>query len=258
MKHREIYTALLSPSRRDRLLATLKEEGILTLLKAHALEVVDATPLPYVRLEITAGENGLVAHCTGVWFDVRPLVGPEGEEDYYLPVLGVAQGASAPTISHELLHLHDMLSLLERDPSYSERALKLGINSISEPSQIEESVDFELFKIFAMEPQAYRLEFAMGETWIDTSLAGQPVRYHCATPDELVTMRLADYVSTLERRYVEMFPGHESTIRKAVRQSVNHHGREVFGAQAHERIQEVNAQTSLKIILAHFLLRRSS
>ena len=97
MNHREIYMALLAPPLRDRLLATLEEEGILTLLKAHALRVVDATPVPYVCLEITAGVDGLVAHCTGVWFDVRPLVGPEGEEDYYLPVLGAAEGATAPT-----------------------------------------------------------------------------------------------------------------------------------------------------------------
>jgi hypothetical protein len=34
-------------------------------------------------------------------------------------------------------------------------------------------------------------------------------------------MRLADYVTTLERRYVELFPGFETTIRKAVRQSAN-------------------------------------
>jgi len=252
VKHRETYLALLSPTLRARLLATLEEEGILTLLKAHALEVVDATPIPYVRLEITAGENGLVAHCTGVWFDARPLLGPEVEQDYYLPVLGVPQGASASTISHELLHLHDLLALIEQDPSYPERALKLSINSISEPSQIEDSVDFELFKIFAMEPQAYRLEYSLGETWIDTSHDGQPVRYHCATAEELVTMRLADYVAILERRYIKMFPGSVATIRNAVRRSVNHHGREVFGARADERIQMVNALTSLKI-LAQFL-----
>jgi hypothetical protein len=256
VKHRETYMALLSPSLRDRLLATLEEEGILTLLKAHALGIVDATPVPYVRLEITAGVDGLVAHCTGVWFDVRPLVGPEGEQDFYLPVLGVSQGASTSTISHELLHLHDLLALIEQDPAYPERALKLGINSISEPSQIEESVDFELFKIFAMEPRAYRLEYEMGETWIDASHAGQPVRYHCATVEELVTMRLADYVATLERRYVQKFPGHEATIRKAVQQSANHHGRELFGAQAHERIRQVNAQSSVKL-LVQILQRRS-
>lgn len=241
--------ALLSPSLRGRLLATLEEEGILTLLKAHALAIVDAIPVPYVRLEITAGVDGIVAHCTGVWFDVRPLVGPEGEQDYYLPVLGVAQGASISTISHELLHLHDMLALIEQDPSYSERALKLGINSISEPSQIAESVDFELFKIFAMEPQAYRLEYSLGETWIDVAHAGQPVRYHCSTAEELVTMHLASYVATLEHRYVKMFPRHEATIRKAVRRSANRHGRKLFGAQAHERIQEVNTQTSFKILV---------
>jgi hypothetical protein len=249
MKHREIYMALLSPALRDRTLATLEAEGILTLLKAHALEVVDATPVPYVRLEITEGEGGFVAHCTGVWFDVRPLVGPEGEEDYYLPVLGVANGASMPTIRHELLHLHDMLALLEQDPSYSERALKLGINGIEEPSQIEASVDFEVFKIFAMEPQAYRLEYALGETWIDTTYGGRPVRYHCASAEELVTMRMADYVATLERRYVTLFPGHEAAVRKAIRRSVNHHASELFGDKADDRIQMVNAQTSVKILM---------
>ena len=248
VKHREIYMALLSRPVRDRLLVTLKDEGILTLLDAHDLRVVDATPLPYVRLDITAGANGLVAHCTGVWFDVRPLVGPEGKDDYYLPVLGASEAASAPTIAHELLHLHDLLALIEQDPSYSERALELSINSVSEPSQIGKSIDFELFKIFAMEPQAYRLEYAMGETWIDVSNAGQQVRYHCATAEELVTMRLADYVRSLERRYVDKFPGHDATIRKAVRRWANHHGREVFGAKAYERIQQVNAQSSWKIL----------
>jgi hypothetical protein len=246
--HREIYMALLSRSLRDRLLATLKDEGILTLLHAHALRVVDATPVPYVRLDITAGENGLVAHCTGVWFDVRPLVGPEGEADYYLPVLGASEVASTPTIAHELLHLHDLLALIEQDPSYSERALELSVNSVSEPSQIGKSIEFELFKIFAMEPQAYRLEYEMGETWIDVSHAGQQVRYHCATAEELVTMRLADYIETLERRYVTKFPGYEATIRTAVRRSVNHHGREVFGSKAYERSQQVNARSSWKIL----------
>jgi hypothetical protein len=248
VKHREAYDALLSTSLRDRLIATLVDEGILTLLKAHAPRVVDATPVPYVRLEIIAGEGGLVAHCTGVWFDARPLVGPESEEDYYLPVLGASEGASAPTMAHELLHLRDLLALIEKDPSYPARALKLGINSISEPHQIAKSIDFELFKIFAMEPQAYRLEFEMGETWIDMPCAGKLLRYECVTAEELVTMRLADYVETLQRRYVVKFPGHEATIQRAVRRWANHHGRDLFGDRAYERIQQVNALTSWKAL----------
>jgi hypothetical protein len=52
--------------------------------------------------------------------------------------------------------------------------------------------------------------------------------------------RLADYVATLERRYAEKVPGYEATIRKAVRQSASQHGREVFGVQAYERIQQEN------------------
>jgi hypothetical protein len=34
-----------------------------------------------------------------------------------------------------------------------------------------------------------------------------------------------------------------------VRRSANHHGREVFGAKAHDRIQQVYAQTSVKILM---------
>lgn len=246
MKHREIYTALLSPTLRDRLFATLEEEGILKLLSARALQFVEATPVPYVRLAINAGDNGVVAQCVGVWFDVRPLVGPDGDEDYYFPVLCIPETASAATIAHELLHLRDLLALIERDPSYPERALKLSVNGVEDPSDIEGSIDFELFKIFAMEPQAYRLEFEMGETWIDVPSAG--VRYHCATAEELVAMRLAGYVVNLERKYVEKFPGHEATIQQATRRSANHHGRGVFGAQAYERIRRVNAYSSLKIL----------
>lgn len=247
VKHREIYIALLSTNLRDRLCATLEKEGVLTLLSGHALQVIDAAPVPYVRLAINLGENGLVAHCTAIWFDARPLVGPDGDKDYYLPVLGISENASAATIAHELLHLHDLLALIEQDPSYPERALKLSINSISEPSQIESSIDFELFKIFAMEPQAYRLEFAMGETWIDVPDARPPVRYHCATADELVAMRLAGYVASLECKYAKIFPGHEATILQALRRSANRHGREVFGVPAYERIRRVHAYSSLKI-----------
>jgi hypothetical protein len=204
--------------------------------------------VPYVRLTINAGAGGLIAHCTAVWFDVRPLVGPEGEAHYYFPALSAGDEASAPTLAHELLHLHDLLALIERDPSYPGRALKLSINSISDPSEIPDSIEFELSKMFAPEPQAYRLEYEMGETWIDVPQPGQPIRYHCATPQELVTMRMANYVAALERTYVERFAGHETTIRDAVRRSANHHGHEVFGAPAYERIQRVNARSALKIL----------
>jgi hypothetical protein len=256
VKHSEIYAALLSSRLRDRLLVTLEDEGILTLLKAQSLRVVEASPVPYVRLAITAGEDGLVAQCTGIWFDARPLVGPDGEEDYYLPVLCLSEDASAATTAHERLHLRDLLALIERDPSYPQRALRSCVNGISEPGQIVESVDFELFKIFALEPQAFRLEYEMGETWIDVPAAGQHVRYSCATAEELVTVRLANYFVNLERRYVEKFPGHEATIREAMRRSANQHGREVFGVPTYERIQQVNARFSL-YILARTLQRRS-
>ncbi len=61
-------------------------------------------------------------------------------------------------------------------------------------------------------------------------------------------MRLADYVATLERRYGQKFPGHQVTIQQAMRRSTNHHGREIFGPHAYERIRQVNTHSSLKIL----------
>ncbi len=89
----------------------------------------------------------------------------------------------------------------------------------------------------------------MGETWIDVFDPGEPLlRYECATAEELVTRRRASYVQTLEDRYIEKFPRSAAKIRKAVRRSANHHGREVFGARPDERMQQVRAQTSWKIL----------
>jgi hypothetical protein len=44
----------------------------------------------------------------------------------------------------------------------------------------------------------------------------------CGVERELLTMRLADYVRTLERRYVKKFPGHEATIQQATQLSAHH------------------------------------
>ena len=69
-------------------------------------------------------------------------------------------------------------------------------------------------------------------------------------------MRLADYVAALEHRYIKKFPGYEATIREAVRRAANHHGRKLCGTQAYDRIQQVNARSSWKI-LVESIRRRS-
>jgi len=86
----------------------------------------------------------------------------------------------------------------------------------------------------------------MGETWIDVPCAG--FRYHCATADELVAIRLADYVVNLERKYVERFPGHEATIQQAMRRWTNDHAGDVFRPPAYERIHQVNACAALMFL----------
>jgi hypothetical protein len=73
------------------------------------------------------------------------------------------------------------------------------------------------------------------------------LHYQCASAEELVSMRLADYVETLERKYVKKFPGHEAAIRKAMRRGTNLHGRALFGPQAYERVQVLNVWTAWKV-----------
>jgi hypothetical protein len=255
--HRATYLTILSAELSGRLLALLEEGDVHADLEVVSARAEIASGIPYVHFDV-APSTAFEAHCGGIPVDLRPLLGADAALDFYLPVLGVTPNASPTALAHELLHLRDLLDLVERDPGYPERAFRLALNTLTDSSLLDESIDLAICKAFAFEPQAYRLEYSLGETWIDVpSQHGEPLRIQCQSEDGLVGIRMADYVKQVEAAYLAKFPHGEAEIRASIVRATDRHGAALFGPTASRVVREIQRATALRLLVELARSRRA-
>lgn len=235
MTHREVYRWLLSPQQRDRLVRVLHEEHYVEKLCAEEVRFVEAEPEPYLSLTIRRGAT-FTAHSGGIYLDLARFPELEQAGWFYFPLVGLSDTKDAIARRHELQHLHDLLDLIERDPTYPDRSLRVHCND--ELSGLEEQIDLEVFKVFTLEPPAFRLEYALGACTIEMPfLPGLTFPYRCDSADELVATWMTEYVRQLEQRFVQRFPGERARIREVMRRAVDREGVRVFGEGAFARVE---------------------
>lgn len=252
--HRSVYETLLSAGNERALARLLEEQGVLSLLRARSVEVRRDRPLPYVLLMIDA-DRGVFAQCTCVFVDVGGVVPQHAAVPYFLPMVALAEqgageetGRAAAALEHELLHLSDTLALIERDPDYPRRVFAYGIHNTTDPALLAESVDVEVFKLFALEPQAFALDYANGETALEIPFLGRVVRVACDSLEEFVHHRVAEYVKSLEREICEIHPGERPRVHAEIERAVERHGLSLFGPSAYRRVSEIHASTLPKML----------
>ncbi len=257
MTHREIYEWLLHVDRREALLAQVRLQVIgLDMLDPSEMRVAEAQPLPYVLLGERTDDPDLKASCTSLYLDLRPLAAPRPDSDFYFPLIAAAD-PDPVHIRHEVQHLHDLLDLCQRMPKYPYWARRSALGNITRASQIKESADLEVFKIFTLEPQAFRLDYEGGETTLPGPvLWGVDLTYRTASEDEFVNLRVAGYVMQLDLRFLKKFPREGDRIRKAIRVAANRHGRDFFGPEPYQRAEALYHQ--MRQSMASRLYHRSA
>jgi hypothetical protein len=253
MNHRSVYERLLSPENEAALLRVLQEQGVISLVRAnHATVRRDHSP-PYVLLTVEA-EQGVSAHCTCVFLNVGDIVPEQGSVPYYLPVVAIAQlihadeDRSAIILAHELLHLDDTLALVERDPSYPQRVMDFGMNNTQDPALLDQTIDLEVFKLFSLEPQAFALDYAHGDTALEIPFLGRMIRVVCFSSEEYVHHRMAEYVSGFEQQLSEMHPTQRERIHAEFERAVNKYGQTLLGPSPYARVEEINAAIVTKML----------
>ena len=67
------------------------------------------------------------------------------------------------SILHETAQIKDILDLIEKQPDYPETVHKYNMNNDDLSLQdLEKSIDFEISKLFYLEPRALSMDFANG------------------------------------------------------------------------------------------------
>lgn len=254
--YKEIYHYLLKPDHFEQLQALMKEQNIYETLNVKEALLKDEE-FPYVLFSIET-DQVFAAQMVGLLLEIDSLV-PEYTEEYYLPVIAMARNYDSEinhlinqenSVAHELIHIRDILSLIEDDPSYIQRLNRYGINVVEDVEDLQESIDFEVFKIFHLEPQAFESDFSKGERTIRTLFLGKILAYECETEQEYVEMQMRNYVGNLSGFYKEKFPDEDEAIEKHIKASVIKYGKDIFGEEPLQRLEELHRMYSVKMLRA--------
>lgn len=260
ISHREVYLRLLSDDYVDALIRILREDEFVATLGVLEIErrfYPDVLPYLHIRVDTEAVFS---ARLTGLFLgrDLMQQLAPAFRRDhFYLPTICVCDTYAPPiaqlidaeaSLKHELIHLQDMLQIVEKDPSFVERMRIYGIGNIRSPKHLARSIDLEVYKIFTLEPPAFRSDFRHGERSYHQQFMGRIISYQCQSEEEYVRCQVASYISTLESSYEEKFEKERETIRLLMRAAVNRHGRTLFGADAHETCRAEHESTMQKLV----------
>ena len=179
-------------------------------------------------------------------------------DSFYLPVIVKPRHISElakkyfseeVSIGHELMHVSDILRWAGEDPpAYIENVLNFGVESVSEDT-LEKSVDFEIRKIFKLEPQAIGHDFDNGEDMIvEPFLFEIFLNYQCPKKKEFIRMKIADYVNELKRMYEKKFRRKEDEIERFFEESVGKYGKNVFGPSPYQSLLKKREERKVKMM----------
>ena len=259
-----IYREIVQKRNEDTLIRVLKETGHWEKLKALDLKIIDDATLPYVLIGIDYAKDFIgyfSSAMIGINLDrdsVLELCDQYRYECFYLPVIvkprklpEIAKKyfSEENSIEHELMHVSDILRWISEDPpAYIEAFLNYGRESATEDT-LDKSIDFEVRKIFVLEPQAIGHDFDNGEDMIiEPFLFAIVLEYRCSTKKEFIEMHLADYITELKHMYEEKFPRKKDEIERFFEESVGRYGKEEFGPDPYRSLQKTRKEKTGKLL----------
>ena len=246
LSYQEIYLKLLDSQQFERLEKLMEEQNVYGSLRVTESLLERKDGFPYILLRIET-DQVFAAQMVGLLLQIHHIL-PEYTDHYYLPVITMANGYDPQiknlinqdnSITHELIHIKDILSLIDKDPSYLQRITLYNLNKLESSECLSESIDIEVFKIFYLEPQAFENDFNHGEKTIRTVFLGKLMEYECETKQEYIEMQISDYLGNLSGAYKNKFPNDKELIENQIASSVIKYGEDVFGTTPLEKLKKV-------------------
>ncbi len=263
MDYLSIYRKLVEKSNEEKVIAILKETGNWETLKALHLEIIENKTLSYIF--ITADYQHDVGGCyaaamIGVYLEKRFIteIDEEYNHDYFylpviikpdkLPEIAKKYYSEEIAVKHELIHVADMLQWINDDPEYIEKAIEYCYESATEEN-IEKSIDFEVKKIFRLEPQAMGNDFDSGEDMIiEPFLFGVYMKYTCKSRAEYIKIKVADYIINLQTMYEKNFSDKKKSVEQFFQKSVMKYGKKIFGNAPYNKLKKVKRDKVEKLL----------
>ena len=263
MDYLNSYRKIVTKQHEETLLHILKDTGHWAKLRAINFTVIDDTPLPYILTTVDYQDSDM-GYFAGVMIGITleqscimALDTTYSYKNFYLPLIAKpctypdiakAYYSEEQAIRHELMHVADMLCWINDEPEYLDNVLLYSYEAATEET-LQDSIDFEVKKIFTLEPQALQDDYESGEDMlIEPFIFGRYMKYRCTTQQEYLEIKLSDYVSDLKDMYMKSYPQKRGDIEHFFDKSVGQHGGHIFGNSPYETLQHVRKDKIQKML----------
>ncbi|UCH95531.1 MAG: hypothetical protein JSV88_01425 [Candidatus Aminicenantes bacterium] len=261
MTHKEIYYHLVKKENANGLGQLLEKQGIFEKFKVERLEIQSQNDFPYILVQVRS-KDLYAAMFIGIFTDIRPLFPNYPDEFYYLPLIFFCPYYPEKfqklinrefSIRHEVLHIKDILDLVEQEPGYLTKVRQYNVNNEDlQLDDLEKSMDLEIFKVFYLEPRALAQDFANGENTLYMELGEKILQYHCQTSEEYVQLKINDYITKIRILYLQKFPAKKFRIENGLKNFTNKYGKDIYGEDAYDNMLHLGS-VHLKKLMSSFL-----
>ena len=213
---KEIYQKIVCERNLEQLKLILGKEIPAVGFEFISFELLKDTRdgFPYIYCLIDSNMM-YAAQMIGLLVDIKEIIPDYGKDYYYLPIVAFCETLPEEvrqyvnkgiSINHELLHVKDMLDLIDEDPGFPEKVWNYGKYSPIKNDDLPESIDHEIFKVFRMEPQAIRQDYEAGENYILLPLKnGEIYKYVCSEFQQCLLVKMVSEITRINKIYLDKF-----------------------------------------------------
>ncbi|NLL13446.1 MAG: hypothetical protein GX267_08585 [Fibrobacter sp.] len=177
-------------------------------------------------------ENASPGEPFAVFFIVRP--------QKHLDIKGI-KCSIEQDFKHELLHHDDLIEIFDTDSDFLSRGYNFSFNSLRvarkrDLNSIVKCVDYEVDKIFRLEPKALSIDYkeAGGEIYLPIPGESQVIVQGFETSKEYIQAKIVFQIIFLQSDLVSFAKDNDAAavIESAIFEAVNKYGKDVFGNSA--------------------------
>lgn len=256
MNYRDRYYQLLKEENFESLRNIFANEGILEFMRVKTVELKTEFEIPYI-LFTSDFDNYHAAQYLGFVIDIRQIITNYTDENFYLPVVSFCD--SHPefvqklinkkiSIQHEVIHIRDFFEILENDPNYTRDLLNYGLYFPVKNQDIEKSVNFEVKKLFLIEPNGLTHDHASYERYVYEQFMGRLMKYKCDDLHEYLQMKMKNYLDEYISLFKNKFRNESERIDKEFEKSINQYGKSIFGDNPFQQYQTIKKEYAGKLL----------
>ncbi len=238
ISYKDTYYNIVTQENVEEIKKIINDQGYYDPAIIDQIHYRELNGLPHFFLTVESPDytNGHYAMLDGIYLNINSIF-PLWIGKFYLSMMIIRKPTNekignfispAKDIEHELNHLRFLIDYINKYPDYIEKSMKYNVGSC-ELCNLDESIKFEVNKIFSMELPVLILDFDMGQKDLFSYEKGTVTIITVDDKNDFLRYKVGNYLAELNNQYTKRFPKNVQQIKNNLEKEVNRQGKTLFG-----------------------------